>query len=69
MLCAAHPEFLWRMSAFRNWGKIKLPRSGRVIGSAYWGAPAAHTHAVEVVGAAESDLKRHCRLRLDLFSL
>jgi len=43
------------MSAFRNWGKIKLPRSGRVIGSAYWGAPAAHTHAVEVVGAAESD--------------
>jgi hypothetical protein len=27
-------------------------------GSAYWGAPAAHTRAVEVIGAAESDPKR-----------
>ena len=27
-------------------------------GSAYWGAPAAHTRAVEVVGTAESDPKQ-----------
>src|SRR5216684_58649 len=31
-------------------------------GSAYWGAPAAHTRAREVVGAAESDPNRPCRL-------
>jgi len=31
-------------------------------GSAYWGAPAAHTRAREVVGAAESDPNRPYRL-------
>jgi hypothetical protein len=30
------------------------PDPAAPYGSAYWGAPAAHTRAVEVVGAAES---------------
>ncbi len=33
----------------RSWPKASVP-----YGSAYWGAPAAHTRAREVVGAAES---------------
>jgi hypothetical protein len=31
------------------------PDPAALYGSAYWGAPAAHARAVEVVGTAESE--------------
>ena len=58
----AHP----RLYLLRTKGNLplvrSLPKASVPYGSAYWGAPAAHTRAREVVGAAESDPNRPCRL-------
>jgi len=59
----AHP----RLYLLRTKGNLPqlaqgYPDPAVPYGSAYWGAPAAHTRAREVVGAAESDPNRPCRL-------